>query len=142
VANDLPFVHRAVRALREGGVDVWVFGGWAEELLALAPPRAHADLDLLHPGPSFAAADALIAELHLEEVAEMHLPHKRAFLFEGVTVELFLVRRDEGGYYTEFGGGQRYDWPDDVFAGDGIIPLAGRRTVADFRENYPERPAA
>ena len=91
--NDLDFVVRAVDLLWSRGIRTWVFGGWGEELRGLAPPREHADLDLLYPARDWDRVD----ELRLDWVDAKRLPWKRAFVLEGTVVELFLVERDERG---------------------------------------------
>jgi hypothetical protein len=140
VANDLRLVRRIVELLREGGVSVRIFGGWAEELLGLSPPRPHRDVDLLVLAHGFEQVDALIGELALDEVVAKRFAHKRAFVFEGVLVELFLVSGEGERHVSEFWG-RRWDWPGDVAAGSGILPLAGRESVAAFRAEHPTRRA-
>jgi hypothetical protein len=141
VANDLRLVRRVSELLRDGGVSVRIFGGWAEELLGLAPPRAHRDIDLLVLAGGFERVDALIAELGLDEVAAKRFPHKRAFVFEGVLVELLLVRGEGGRLVSDFWG-REWEWPADVCSGDGALPVAGPQSVAAFRAQHPSRRAA
>ena len=57
--NDLAFVERVVELLDAKGVETWIFGGWGEELRGLIKPRAHVDVDLLHPAESWDAVDEL-----------------------------------------------------------------------------------
>jgi hypothetical protein len=88
---------RVTSLLDDALVDVWLFGGWAEELQGLVPARAHRDVDLLHPAEDFTRVDALLrAEPALVEIVAKRFAHKRAFLLDGVMVELFLVRSDPG----------------------------------------------
>jgi hypothetical protein len=141
VRNNLRLVRRVVALLGGGGVDVWVFGGWAEELLGLSPPRSHRDLDLLHPANDFGRVDELMTELDLDEVVGKRFPHKRAFVFEGVLVEIFLVAGEGDRRFSEFWG-RRWEWPADVLSGDGALPVAGSDSVAAFRAHHPSRRAA
>jgi hypothetical protein len=90
-----PFADLAeVLALLEGaGVPCLVFGGWAEELLALRPPGPHRDIDLVHLGNSFAAADMALETGRLpDEIRAKRFPHKRAFAWRGLCCELLLIR--------------------------------------------------
>jgi hypothetical protein len=129
--NDLAFVERAVALLRAKGVNTWVFGGWGEELRGLIKPRAHVDLDLLFPAPDWRDVDAL--DLDWNEAKRF--PWKRAFVLDGVMVELFLVERDEDGWYTQLKR-RRHDWPGDVFADRGRLPVASTTALASYRHSY------
>jgi hypothetical protein len=126
--NDLDFVVRAVDLLWSRGIRTWVFGGWGEELRGLAPPWEHADLDLLYPARDWSRVD----ELRLDWVASKHLPWKRAFVLEAITVELFLVERDELGWYTQLKR-RRHDWPDNVFSTNGRLAVASTVALAGYR---------
>jgi hypothetical protein len=129
--NDLGFVERAVSLLQAKGVNTWVFGGWGEELRGLIKPRPHADLDLLFPAPDWRDVD----ELYLDWIPAKRFPWKRAFVLEGIVVELFLVERDERGWYTQLKR-RRHDWPDNVFSTDGRLPIASTAALASFRHSY------
>ena len=135
--NDLDFVQEVVELLGARGVKVWVFGGWAEQLLGLDGPRRHVDVDLLYPAESFAAVDAL----DLPFVEGKHFSHKRAFAHEGVLVELFLVQRDPQGYYTDMPRG-RHRWAPDVLFGVHGLRVAGPDAVSGFRAAYHHLRAA
>jgi hypothetical protein len=127
--NDLAFVRGVVGALEQADVRAWIFGGWAEELLELTRPRSHHDLDLLYPAQNFDQVDVLLAgAADLSEITAKRLPHKRAFLREGVMTELILVRSLPGPtYVTDFWGRVRYQWPTDVLVfGD----VAGLRVAS------------
>jgi Aminoglycoside-2''-adenylyltransferase len=126
-------VEGVVATLAAEGLDVWLFGGWAEELLGLAEPWPHGDVDLLYVAQDFDALDELIERRRWELVKD--LPHKRAIRLHDVTVDLFLVRRDEEGYFTEFDG-QRHSWPDDVVDDRAPLPIASRQSVGEFREAF------
>jgi hypothetical protein len=132
--NDLDFVLRAVDLLSSRGIKAWVFGGWGEELRGLCPPREHTDLDLLYPARDWARVDAL----DLEWVAAKHLPWKRAFVLEGTLVELFLVERDDEGWFTQLAR-RRHGWPDNVFSTNGRVGVASTAALVGYR---PARRAA
>jgi hypothetical protein len=129
--NDLAFVERAVSLLASKGVPAWVFGGWGEELRGLIKPREHADVDLLHPAEDWDAVDALL----LDWIEGKRFPWKRAFRLEGIAVELFLVQRDEQGWYTELQR-RRHHWPENVFGNTGRLPVASTSALASFRHSY------
>jgi hypothetical protein len=129
--NDLRFVERAVSLLASRGIDTWVFGGWGEELRGLILPREHADLDLLYPAADWAVVDAN----HLDWIDAKRYPWKRAFTFEGVAVELFLVQRDERGWYTQLQR-RRHDWPETLFGTNGRLPIVSTAALASFRHSY------
>ena len=129
--NDLHFVERAVLLLASKGVDAWVFGGWGEELRGLIKPREHVDLDLLYPAEDWSSVDSL----YLDWIDGKRFDWKRAFLLEGVAVELFLVRYDESGWYTQLER-RRHNWPTNVFADTGRIPVASTAALAGYRHSY------
>jgi Aminoglycoside-2''-adenylyltransferase len=130
--NDLSFVLRVVDLLESARLRTWLFGGWAEELAGLAPPREHADIDLLFPGRDFARVDRFLAHADVEERVGKRFPHKRAFELDGVLVELFLVERDERGWFTALPSG-RHDWPPDVFTAAGRLPVVSPSALTGYR---------
>jgi hypothetical protein len=129
--NDIAFVERAVSLLASKGVDTWVFGGWGEELRGLIKPREHADVDLLYPAEDWSIVD----NLYLDWVEAKRFPWKRAFTLEGITVELFLVEYDARGWYTQLER-RRHNWPANVFAGTGRVPIASTAALAGYRHSY------
>ena len=56
--NNFELISTIVNCLRAGGMDIWVFGGWAEELQGMRPPGLHTDVDLLLRAPDFGLLDA------------------------------------------------------------------------------------
>lgn len=126
--NDLDLVVRAIDLLWSRRIRTWVFGGWGEELRGLVPPVEHADLDLLYPARDWARVD----RLDLDWIESKRLPSKRAFVLDGVTVELFLVERDEVGWFTDLERG-RHRWPADVFKANGRVPVASRDALVAHR---------
>jgi len=125
--NDLAFVLRAVDLLASHGLRTWVFGGWGEELRGLGAPRAHADVDLLYPAPDFRRLDAL----DLDWIAAKRLAHKRAFVLDGIMVDVVLVERDENGWYTG-----SFRWPPNVFASGGRLPVASAEALTGYRASH------
>ena len=129
--NDLAFVERAQTMLRARGVETWVFGGWGEELRGLIKPREHVDLDLLYAGESWDAVDALTLDWNPAK----RYAWKRAFFLEGTQVELFLVQRDERGWYTSLAR-RVHRWPENVLASNGHLRVASTAALASFRHSY------
>ena len=129
--NDLVSVEGVQTYLRAQGIETWVFGGWGEELRGLIRPRDHADLDLLYPAPGWDRLD----RLDLDWIEGKRFPWKRAFVLEGTVVELFLVERDEDGWYTAL---QRrvHRWPADTLASRGHLRVASPAALASFRHSY------
>jgi hypothetical protein len=129
--NDLAFVERAQTMLRRHGIETWVFGGWGEELRGLIRPREHADLDLLYPAESWEEVD----ELHFDWLASKRYDWKRALILEGIVVELFLVRHDAQGWYTELAR-RTHRWPDNVLNSNGHLRVASTAALASYRHSY------
>ena len=135
--NDLDFVLCTTDRLRAHRVRTWIFGGWGEELRGLTPQRGHTDLDLLYPARDWSRVDAL----DLEWVDAKRLPWKRAFTTEGTLVEIFRADRDDLGWFTQLQR-RRHDWPADVFAANGSLPVASRAALIGYRAARVRRAAA
>jgi hypothetical protein len=135
-SHDIGTVRRAIRQLSEADLACWVFGGWAEELRGMCAARPHTDIDLLLLADDFAAVDVMLHERGLTEVKGKRFPHKRAFLFEGVMVELFLVQTDDRGFFTSFRNITRHDWPSDVFSDRLDPPTASVSALTDYRRDH------
>ncbi|HEV2591148.1 MAG TPA: hypothetical protein VGU02_04570 [Gaiellaceae bacterium] len=131
--NDLDFVHDVVELLSSRGVKVWVFGGWAEQLVGITAPRRHVDVDLLYPAQSFEEIDAL----DLPWIDAQRHAHKRAFAHDGVLVEVFLVKRDDFGLYTELPGGT-FRWPRDVLSGVHGLRVVGPDSLTRYRAAHTQ----
>ena len=129
--NDLAFVERAVDLLASKGIDSWVFGGWGEELRGLILPREHVDLDLLYAAEDWDEIDTL----YLDWIEAKRYPWKRAFTFEGLAVELFLVQRDQRGWFTQLAR-RRHNWPENLLSTNGRLPIASTAALAGYRHSY------
>ncbi len=130
MSNTLELVREVVLDPRLSGFAVAVFGGWAEELLAVIPPRHHADIDLLIFDADTNRLDAFLAQQ--SEIVDKRLSHKRAFTTHGVMVELFLVVGDT----TTFWDRLLYRWPEaEPIEVDGL-PVAPRDYLAAYRRDY------
>jgi len=126
--TDLSFLMRVVDLLEDARLRVWLFGGWAEELRGLRAPCEHSDVDFLYPGRDFARVDRWLGG------AGDTRPHKRTFEYEGVPIELMLVQRDEQGWFTQLPSG-RHNWPADVFANAGRLPVASVTALESYRHS-------
>ena len=127
--NDLDFVLRAVDLLWSHRVRTWIFGGWGEELRGLDPQREHVDLDLLYPARDWSRVDALDLEWIDAQAPAVEARVQRS---TASLVELFRADRDERGWFTELQR-RRHDWPADVFAANGRLPVASRDALAGYR---------
>ena len=94
-------------------------------------PRDHVDLDLLYAAEDWDAVDAL----DLDWLEGKRFPWKRAFVLEDVAVELFLVQRDDRGWYTQLQR-RRHDWPENLLGTNGRLPIASTAALASFRHSY------
>ena len=50
-------------------------------------------------------------------------------------VELFLVQRDAHGWFTQLQR-RRHDWPENLLATNGRLPVASTAALASFRHSY------
>ena len=126
---DLSVVMHVVDQLEDARLRVWLFGGWAEELRGLRVPYEHVDIDFLYPGRDFSRVDRFIGDGETDLRA-----HKRNLELDAVPVELLLVHKDERGWYTDLPSG-RYDWPADVFATAGRLPVASAAALEGYRHS-------
>jgi hypothetical protein len=68
-----------VSYLEEAALPVWVFGGWAEELLHIALKSIHKDIDFLFPAATFEHLDFFFAQTKdFQEIHAKRFSHKRA----------------------------------------------------------------
>jgi hypothetical protein len=92
------FVLALMSRLSQAQIMTWLFGGWAEEMWGIFPPRHHRDVDLLYPAPGFAYLDQWLAQAaDLAVIPEKKFSHKRAFLLEGIMVEVILLESGKTG---------------------------------------------
>ena len=121
--NTVDLLAEVVQTLADAQIKTWLFGGWAEELLGLCPPRSHRDIDLLYAAQtSDQMEDFLRKQSRAKEVTPKRFPHKRAFEWRGVLVEVFLVRSDGETLVTNFFGMLPFVWPQDTLAQSVMLP--------------------
>jgi hypothetical protein len=142
-AHTFVLVSETLRRLQQAGVQLWVFGGWAEELWRVTPPRPHNHIDLLYRAESFEVLDQIIAaEPAFVEIALKRFSHKRAFVYQGVMVEIFLAHGLAPHFVTSFFAGRyQLDWPADTFAytlciDQQTIHVASRTALAHYRQQH------
>jgi hypothetical protein len=126
--SDLHVVMRVVDLLEDARLRVWLFGGWAEELRGLRAPCEHGDIDFLYPGRDFSRVDRFVGD------SSDPRPHKRTFEIDGAKVELLLVQKDDLGWFTDLPTG-RHNWPADVFATAGRLPVASVAALESYRHS-------
>jgi len=97
----------------------------------LIKPREHVDVDLLYPAEDWDAVDAL----PFDWIEGKHFECKRAFVLEATMVELFLVERDEHGWYTQLQR-RRHNWPENLLTTNGKLRIASTAALASFRHSY------
>ena len=127
-------LREVLRDLAKAGLDVGVFGGWAEELLEVIPPRPHRDVDILVVNPDLDEIDAFI--IWRNEIVAKHYPHKRAYLQAGVMVELFLVTHRGKRWTTNFWGSHEHQWPTLTWVYRRGLPIAPLAVVNSYRDSY------
>lgn len=141
--NTLPFVCDLMWQLEEAGLRTWLFGGWAEEVWQLSPPRAHYDIDLLYVASDFQQLDAWMSQRgEFEPVVGKCFYHKRAFVYQGVLVEIFLLESSGNSYITKyFGDKYVLKWPEGTLsevqlADDARITLASPEALRCYRAQH------
>jgi len=132
--NDRDFLYGVVEELYVAGIGTWIFGGWAEELRGIIAPRPHGDIDLLYPITNLRVLDDYLARPGVEEIPGKRLPHKRAFIKEGVVIELFLI--DPATLITRFWGSIEYRWPEDTLSDSGHPMIASRAALEHYRASW------
>jgi hypothetical protein len=121
------------RDLERADVPAWIAGGWAEQLRELIPPRRHQDIDLLYPGTSFAAVDQRLPLRRFEEIVAKRFAHKRAFMYDGIMVELLLLQKRGNTYVTDFWNRLPLTWPADVLDEHQGVRVASVAALHQYR---------
>ena len=124
--------------LSNNDIDTWVFGGWAEEINGVIDPRSHKDIDLFYFDSNFEVVDKFLISENLPEIKGKHFRHKRAFEYNNVMVELFLVERDALGNYTNFWGKNKYYWPSDITGEVDGFNVILPKVLETYRRDYQQ----
>lgn len=141
--NSPELVFQVLEAMHHHDCPCILFGGWAEEALGLRYPAPHGDIDLLLTAADFSKLDILLASRssHWREIERKRFHHKRAFLIQGVAVEIMLVRPEGAEFVTWFWGDVRFDWHrplacNQEFSGRNI-EVATVANLSRYRANRP-----
>ena len=139
--NTQQFLADTLQELRSVNINTWIFGGWAEELYGIRPPGPHHDIDLLYPARDFSAVDHFLqARTDLEEVLGKCFAHKRAFVRQGVLVEIFLLHSTPSGFTTNFFGLHQLLWPEEALSQTLLFgvsaPAASPAALRFYREQH------
>jgi hypothetical protein len=137
--HDQRALNAILDRLEATDIRTWLAGGWAEELSGLIEARSHRDIDLLHPARDFKKVEELFRSSSdaFDEIAAKRFPHKRAFLCQGVMVELLLLQPTASGYSTNFWDRLIFVWPDDVLAKHKGRRVASISSLAAYRSFHP-----
>lgn len=134
--NNLSFLQKVAKRLKDSGMEVVVFGGWADELNGDIKPREHGDIDLLLFDQDFSGLERFMKNnSDIEEIEKKRSAHKRAFKLDGVMTELFLVQKDgEGKLFTDFWGEYKFYWPDMRYKNIEDVNVADRSVNQAYRK--------
>ncbi|MFO0994635.1 MAG: hypothetical protein U1E67_22185 [Hyphomicrobiales bacterium] len=128
--------------LEQNGMSCLLFGGWAEEAFGLAIARPHRDIDLLLPARSFSTCDKFLraGSPEFTEIPLKRFAHKRAFLFDGVMVEIILVQETGQGAVTNFWGDVSFAWKlplaEQCHLSGHEVRAASRDNLQHFRKHH------
>lgn len=140
--NNLNLVSVVLTILDSHKVYTWLFGGWAEELQGIIPPRIHKDIDLLYPALNFNLIDKLFLDkgIEIKEIKAKHFSHKRAFLYQDIMIEVILLQKYNSQYFTNFFGKKIFYWPKDCLEELNFqnqkIRIASVETLHCYRKNH------
>jgi hypothetical protein len=139
--NDRLLVDQVIAELRAAGFEALLMGGWGEEILGLAVPRRHEDVDVLLVDPALTDLDRFVAAR--DEILDGHLSHKRAYRRDGVKVELFIAQRHGNVLETVFWDRLVWTWPSNMQPIDiDGLSVAPKSALRGFRESFPHFMAA
>ncbi len=142
--NTLAFVCSVMQRFAEAQIVTWLFGGWAEELWQLSPPRPHRDIDLLYPAQNFQQLDRWLSTSSgdLFPIEAKRFSHKRALLYQQIMIEIVLLEPQTGAYVTNFFNGTYHlIWPADTLTTlplqKGQIAVASHQALQLYRAHHP-----
>lgn len=132
--NDRRLLQAVISDLVEAGISALVFGGWAEELQAMATARPHRDIDLLLIDPGDTVLEEFLSKRH--EIKEKRFSHKRALVVSGVLIELFIARRKGDELVTCFWDQLLWKWPRGLEATVADLPVASEPALVAYRRDW------
>lgn len=121
-----------IGALIQGGVDVWVAGGWAVDAEVGEMTRPHRDLDLAVRSEHLETAIAVLGQLGYARSLDL-LPVRLVMEAPGRrSVDLHPVTFDATGFGRQVGNeGHVYEYPADAFGTGGIGGRSVRSLTAE-----------
>ena len=140
--NDIYFLNQVMEICKDNSLDVYIFGGWAEELWGISTPRLHNDIDLLFRGENLNPIEkAIYKEKQWKEIIPKRFPHKRAITIDDIMVEFFLVNEGPRGLYTDFFSIYIIEWPVDTFShtinlNGEKVNIASKTSLRLYRKNH------
>ena len=139
--NNLDFVRRTVDRLQFYDLEIWVAGGWAEELRGMRRPGPHEDLDVFVLAQDFNGVEGAMSRTpEWVEIERKRFSHKRAWNSDEIMVECILVAPDLST--SVFDGRVVVKWPANIFTQEPLqvagIPVISEAALVLCRERYPE----
>jgi hypothetical protein len=142
-SNTLDFVRSVMQWFAKAQIVTWLFGGWAEELWHMSPPRPHRDIDLLYLAQNFQQLDRwlLTTSGDLFPIEAKRFSHKRALLYQQIMIEIVLLEHQPGENVTNFfNGNDQVIWPSDTLTSlplqGGQIAVASRQALQLYRNHH------
>lgn len=139
--NNITFLSTIVQELHGAGIDIFVFGGWAEQLRRMRQPGSHTDIDLLIRAMNFNQLETFMSEKPLvSEIQEKQFSHKRAFEWNGVRIEFILVKPNAPDETIFFDGHIAIYWPADTFSELPVwdMPVASKAALNMYRRRHKQ----
>jgi len=135
---DINFVIEIIKRLENHNIETILFGGWAEELNKTIKPREHKDIDFLYLSDDFSKVDEFIRNnSDIVEVLEKHFPHKRAFKYSNILIELILIKNKKSKPTTNFWNEYILEWPTaPLFIEVDNLRVAKQEIIDFYRGNF------
>ena len=121
-------VTKVFRALEDGGVPVWLDGGWATDALLRKETREHSDLDLVVPLDSVTSAEAVLGPLgYKKDDTETSVPTRVVLRDpDGLQIDIHpVIFRADGSsvHIDEDDSEQKYAYvsPPGALTGIGVV---------------------
>lgn len=105
-------------ALERGGIDYWLFGGWAVDFYAGAVTREHEDVDLAIWLDDMPRIAPLLEVDGWRDLEDPDTDGGIAFGRGGVRLELTYLYKSDGEIYTPLRDGSRGRWPAEALGAD------------------------
>lgn len=137
--NEFTFLSAIIEKLLSYGLDVCIFGGWAEELRGIRKPSSHSDIDILIRANNFCKLENVLKKYRkITEISKKRFSHKRAYSWNGMRVEFFLVKPSAKLLTSVFDGRLIITWPTDTFADSPIfgLPVASEASLKMYRQAH------